>query len=129
MREHVARTTQGIVGLLQPELSDVPRDGRLRDDTTCAGERVQELELRADPLPGDDTFDQPMPFRLPQLHISSIRMQVWQGPGLVEHELMLRRLLWAAIHGAVAAAGLVVTRRVSAWIWRTLTGEEPPIKR
>jgi hypothetical protein len=65
MREHVARTAQGIVGLLQPELSDVPRDGRLRDDTAGAGERVQELELRPDPLPGDDAFDQPMRSGLP----------------------------------------------------------------
>jgi hypothetical protein len=56
-------------------------------------------------------------------------MQVWWSPGLVEHEVMLRRLLWAAIHGAVAAAAVVVTRRVSAWIWRTLTGEEPPTKK
>ena len=111
MREHVARTTQGIVGLLQPELSDVPRDGRLRDDAAGAGERVQELELRADPLPGDDAFDQPMPLRLAQLHISSIRMQVWWSPGLVEHEVMLRKLLWSAIHGAVAAVAVVVTRR------------------
>jgi hypothetical protein len=70
-----------------------------------------------------------MPLRLAQLHISSIRMQVWWSPGLVEHEVMLRRLLWSAIHGAVAAVAVVVSRRVSAWIWRTLTGEEPPIKR
>ncbi|MGZ4302331.1 MAG: hypothetical protein ACXVR9_14115 [Gaiellaceae bacterium] len=42
---------------------------------------------------------------------------------------MLRRLLWSAIHGAVAAAAVIATRRVSAWIWRTLTGEEPPTKR
>src|SRR5580765_2903456 len=129
IREHVARTAQGIVGLLQSELSYVPRDGRLRDDAAGAGERVQKLELRANPLPGDDAFDQPMALGLAQLHISSIRMQVWWSPSLVEHEVMLRRLLWAAIHGAVAAAAVVVTRRVSAWIWRTLTGEEPPTKK
>jgi hypothetical protein len=70
-----------------------------------------------------------MPFRLAQLHISSIRMQVWWSPGLVEHEVMLRKLLWSAIHGAVAAVAVVVSRRLSARIWRTLTGEEPPAKR
>jgi len=56
-------------------------------------------------------------------------MQVWQGPGLVEHELMLRRLLWSVIYGAIGAVAAVAARRVSGWIWRTLTGEEPPIKR
>ena len=117
------------MGLLQPELADVPRDGRLRDDTAGAGERVQELELRANPLPGDDAFDQPMPLGLAQLHISSIRMQVWWSPGLVEHEVMLRKLLWSAIYGAVAAVAAVVSRRASARIWRTLTGEEPPTKK
>ena len=117
------------MGLLQPELSDVSRHGRLRDHAAGAGERVQELELRANPLPGDDAFDQPMPLGLAQLHISSIRMQVWRSPGLVEHEVMLRRVLWSAIHGAVGAAAVIATRRVSTWIWRTLTGEEPPTKK
>jgi hypothetical protein len=70
-----------------------------------------------------------MPLGLAQLHISSIRMQVWRGLGLVESEVMLRKLLWSAIHGAVGAVAVLATRRVSAWIWRTLTGEEPPTKK
>ncbi len=56
-------------------------------------------------------------------------MQVWEGPGLVEHGVMLRRLLWSAIYGAIGAVAAVAARRVSAQIWRTLTGEEPPTKK
>jgi hypothetical protein len=70
-----------------------------------------------------------MPLGLAQLHISSIRMQVWRSPGLVENVVMLRRLLWSAIYGAIAAVAAVAARRASARIWRTLTGEEPPTKK
>jgi hypothetical protein len=56
-------------------------------------------------------------------------MQVWQSPGLVENEVMLRRLLWSAIYGAIGAAAAVAARRASAQIWRTLTGEEPPTRK
>jgi hypothetical protein len=56
-------------------------------------------------------------------------MQVWRSQGLVENEVMLRRLLWSAIYGALGAAAAVAARRASARIWRTLTGEEPPTKK
>jgi hypothetical protein len=48
---------------------------------------------------------------------------------LVEHGIMLRRLLWSALYGAFAALATIVSRRAAARIWRTLTGEEPPVKR
>jgi hypothetical protein len=48
---------------------------------------------------------------------------------LVEHQIMLRRLLWSALYGALAALATIVSRRTAARIWRTLTGEEPPVKR
>jgi len=42
---------------------------------------------------------------------------------------MLRRLLWSALYGGLAALATVVTRRTATLIWRTLTGEDPPVKR
>ena len=56
-------------------------------------------------------------------------MQVWQGWGLVELSVMLRKLLWTALYGAIGALGAIVSRRAAARIWRTLTGEEPPTKK
>lgn len=56
-------------------------------------------------------------------------MQVWQGQGLVEHGVMLRRLLWSALYGALAALATIVSRRTASKLWRTLTGEEPPTKK
>jgi len=56
-------------------------------------------------------------------------MQVWRSPGLVETEVMLRRLLWSIIYGALGAIAAVAARRASAQIWRTLTGEEPPTRK
>ena len=41
---------------------------------------------------------------------------------------MLRKVLWTALSGALAALAAIVTRRSAAAIWRTLTGEEPPTK-
>jgi hypothetical protein len=49
--------------------------------------------------------------------------------GLVEHPVMLRKLLWTGLYGALAALAAVVSRRTAAGIWRTLTGEEPPTKK
>jgi hypothetical protein len=51
------------------------------------------------------------------------------GEGLVENVVMLRKLLWSAIYGAIGAAATVAARRVASGIWRTLTGEEPPTKK
>ena len=49
--------------------------------------------------------------------------------GLVEHPSMLRKLLWSALYGTLAALATFVSRRTATRIWRTLTGEEPPIKK
>jgi hypothetical protein len=50
-------------------------------------------------------------------------------PGVVEKESMLRKLLWSGLYGGLAALATVVSRRTATRIWRTLTGEEPPVKR
>jgi len=42
---------------------------------------------------------------------------------------MLRKLLWTAIYGGMGALATVASRRGAAKIYRTLTGEEPPMKR
>jgi hypothetical protein len=56
-------------------------------------------------------------------------MQVSHGLVLVEHEVMLRKLLWSGLYGALAALATIVSRRTAARLWRTLTGEEPPTKK
>jgi len=118
-----------IVCLFESKLPDVARDRRLRDDAAGVGKRVEQLELRADPLTRDDALDQPLPLGLPQLHNVSIRMQVWRGRGLVQLNVMLRKLLWTGLYGALGALATIVSRRTAARIWRTLTGEEPPTKK
>jgi len=42
---------------------------------------------------------------------------------------MLRKLLWSALYGSIAAVATMVSRRTASRIWRTLTGEEPPTKK
>jgi hypothetical protein len=61
--------------------------------------------------------------------MASIRMQVCRIQGLVEIEVMLRKLLWSGLYGSIAAVATIVSRRTAARIWRTLTGEEPPTKK
>jgi hypothetical protein len=56
-------------------------------------------------------------------------MQVCRIQGLVEIEVMLRKLLWSGLYGTIAAVATIVSRRTAARIWRTLTGEEPPTKK
>ena len=56
-------------------------------------------------------------------------MQVWSSLGLVEIEVMLRKLLWSALYGGIAAVAAILSRRTASRIWRTLTGEEPPTKK
>jgi hypothetical protein len=56
-------------------------------------------------------------------------MQVCEGRGLVDNEVMLRKLLWSALYGALGALSAIGARRAAARIWRTLTGEEPPTKK
>jgi len=49
-------------------------------------------------------------------------------PEVVENGLMLRKLMWSALYGALGALATMVARRTASGIWRTLTGEEPPVK-
>jgi hypothetical protein len=42
---------------------------------------------------------------------------------------MLRKLLWTALYGSLGALAAIVSRRTASTIWRTLTGEEPPVKK
>jgi hypothetical protein len=58
-----------------------------------------------------------------------MRVKVWSGEGLVDIEVMLRKLLWSALYGGVAAVATILSRRTASRIWRTLTGEEPPTKK
>jgi hypothetical protein len=42
---------------------------------------------------------------------------------------MLRKLLWSGLYTAVAAGAAIVARTVASKIWRTVTGEEPPVQK
>ena len=42
--------------------------------------------------------------------------------------MMLRKLLWSALYGGIAALATLAARRTATALWRTLTGEEPPVK-
>jgi hypothetical protein len=42
---------------------------------------------------------------------------------------MLRKLLWAAINGGLAALATIASRRVATLVWRTFTREDPPTKK
>ncbi len=64
--QHVPRPAQRVVHLLEPELTQIPRDRRLRHPAACVLEGGQELELRPDPLAGHDARDQALPLGLPQ---------------------------------------------------------------
>src|SRR5579884_1803425 len=54
----VTRAAESVVRLLEAELADVARDGRLRHRAAGGGERGEELVLRPDPLARDDAADQ-----------------------------------------------------------------------
>ena len=43
--------------------------------------------------------------------------------------LMLRKLLWTGLYGAIGAAATIASRRLASSIWRVATGEKPPAKR
>lgn len=43
--------------------------------------------------------------------------------------LVLRRLLWTAVYGFMAAAATIAARQAATRVWRIMTGEEPPIKK
>src|SRR5262249_39580457 len=75
LRQHVPGPPELVMRLLEPELTDVARDRRLCDSAAGLAERIEQLELRADALAGDDALDQAVPLGLSQLHKTSIRMQ------------------------------------------------------
>ena len=67
VRQHVAQPSERVARLLEAELADVPRDGRLRDRAAGGLERVEQLLLRAEPLALDEARDETLPLRLRQL--------------------------------------------------------------
>jgi hypothetical protein len=42
---------------------------------------------------------------------------------------MLRKILWSAIYGLLAAAATMAARRAATQLYRLVTGEPPPVKR
>jgi hypothetical protein len=44
-------------------------------------------------------------------------------------DLVLRKLLWTALYGVIAALATIAARFAASRIWRVATGEEPPAKR
>jgi len=43
--------------------------------------------------------------------------------------VILRRVLWGVLYGALGAASAAVAKRAATGIWHIATGEEPPVKR
>ena len=50
-------------------------------------------------------------------------------PGAVTSPRMLRKLLWSAIYGLLAAAATMAARRAATQLYRLVTGETPPVKK
>jgi hypothetical protein len=42
---------------------------------------------------------------------------------------MLRKVLWSAIYGLIAAAATMAARRTASQLYRLVTGEPPPVKK
>jgi hypothetical protein len=42
---------------------------------------------------------------------------------------MLRKVLWSAIYGLLAAVATMAARRAASQLYRIVTGEQPPIKK
>jgi hypothetical protein len=42
---------------------------------------------------------------------------------------MLRKVIWSAVYGAIAAVTTIASRRAAAQLWRSFTGEDPPTKK
>jgi hypothetical protein len=42
---------------------------------------------------------------------------------------MLRKLLWTGLLAGLSAAATVAARRAATQLWRTATGEAPPVKK
>jgi hypothetical protein len=43
--------------------------------------------------------------------------------------MVLRKLVWTALYGVIAAVATLVARRLASGMWRIATGEEPPAKK
>ncbi len=56
-------------------------------------------------------------------------MQVCAGAGSGIVPTMLRKLLWSAIYGALAAVATMAARKIATQLYRILTGETPPVKK
>src|SRR3954454_22814290 len=67
VRQDVAEPAERVARLLEAQLANVARDGRLGDAAARRLERVEELLLRPEPLALDETGHQPLPLRLRQL--------------------------------------------------------------
>jgi hypothetical protein len=42
---------------------------------------------------------------------------------------MLRKLLWTGLYAGISAGATLAARRAASKVWRTATGEEPPVKK
>ncbi|HKH30979.1 MAG TPA: hypothetical protein VKA45_08000 [Gaiellaceae bacterium] len=42
---------------------------------------------------------------------------------------MLRKVLWSAIYGVIAAVATMAARRAATQLYRIVTGEPPPVRR
>jgi hypothetical protein len=42
---------------------------------------------------------------------------------------MLRKLVWSVIYGTIGALATIASRRATALVWRSFTGEDPPTKK
>ncbi len=67
VREDVAQRPEGIAGLLEPELANVARDGRLGHNAPDARQGGDQLLLRPDPQPLDEARDELLTVGLAQL--------------------------------------------------------------
>lgn len=42
---------------------------------------------------------------------------------------MLRKILWSAIYGLIAALATMAARRAASQLYRVVTGEQPPVRK
>jgi hypothetical protein len=42
---------------------------------------------------------------------------------------MLRKLVWLGLYAGLSAAAAVVARKTATQVWRTATGEPPPVNK
>jgi hypothetical protein len=133
LRQHVARPPEHVARLLEPELADVSRDGRLGDLAAGAPERPLQLVLAPDPAATDYAGDQTLALvlrELPKLlHKARITIQVSSKRRRGKQPKMLRKLLWSGLYAGFAASSALAARRAASGIWRLATGEPPPSKR